>query len=589
MRLPERIPPLHGRWLTAYRVLWVAVFVLALIATTLGLAASDRNNRVSNQTFYRLGVMMGRDDVGNRQLSPLAAPAGAPGVRPYSAIVAIDGRPWPRRVGYDESRAIERALGGPDGTVHRLQLRNPAGITYSAPLTVRAANLAAFDRQSVLPLSTRLLVYDFATGFMSILYVLAATLLFWRRVHEPVAALLSFGLLAYIANGAMVVSGYGSLIDVTSTHNLGAPLLAAAWLVFPSGRFEPRWTLFAIPLMFVPLALSYFVSQTVETLAEVFVIGLIVAANLIRYRRMPSTIERLQVRWAMLGIVAAMVMFALQTLLVLVQRGIVDGRLAVAVSLATNVLTVLIVAALIGGLLISLLRYRLYDVDTVLSKSAAYGILAVTMIAVFAGTEKLIELTAEEYWGESGGATAGAIAAGVAAAVVPLFHRRLERWAERRFQGSLLALRDCLPEDLRDWRETERAEDLAARALARLTGALHSRGGAIIACAAADKVLACEGCEAGEPDAIRTALPLEVPLGRLADGSDGLLLLGPRPDGTPPGKDEREAAAAIADPLGRALSVAQRRQAHEAELTAALAALADRVARLESGRTKRSA
>ena len=45
----------------------------------------------------------------------------------------------------------------------------------------------------------------------------------------------------------------------------------------------------------------------------------------------------------------------------------------------------------------------------------------------------------------------------------------------------------------------------------------------------------------------------------------GWMLLGPRPDGTLPGKEEREALEIIAEPVGRAIRVAQRREAEKAE------------------------
>jgi hypothetical protein len=313
--------------------------------------------------------------------------------------------------------------------------------------------------------------------------------------------------------------------------------------------------------------------------------ALIVGANAVRYRRLGTTIERQQIKWATLGIAMALLLLVASEVAGFMQQSAGIPRLAAVLSVTSNLFRVAGVACLIGGLLVSLLRYRLYDADTVLSRSAVYGALALAMIAVFAGTEKLVELLAEQYWGESGGIAAGAIAAGLAAAVIPLFHHRLHRWAERRFQGPLLALREDLPEDLRDWRQTEAAPDLAAQALERVTGALHAQAGAIVSTGAQQAVLAARGI--GQPELTHShdALPLRIPLGPLPDGGEGFLLLGPRPDGSPPGKDERNAAQAIANPLARALTVAQRRHRHEQDLRDVLAGLAARVGRLEKRRT----
>jgi hypothetical protein len=300
---------------------------------------------------------------------------------------------------------------------------------------------------------------------------------------------------------------------------------------------------------------------------------------------MGTLLERQQVKWATLGIAAALSLLVIAASLGFVQQTANSPAMAAFLSVSRNLIRVISIACLVGGLLISLLRYRLYDADTVLSRSAVYGALALAMIAVFAGTEKLVELLAEQYWGESVGVAAGAIAAGLAAAVIPLFHQRLQRWAERRFQGPLLALRDRLPEDLRDWRQTEDAADLAALALERVTGALHSQIGAVVSNGADRPVLAAKGIEGAELTNSHDALPLRISLGQLPDGGEGYLLLGPRPDGSAPGKDERTTAQAIADPLARALTVAQRRHRHEQDLRGVLAGLTTRVARLEKRRT----
>ncbi len=45
----------------------------------------------------------------------------------------------------------------------------------------------------------------------------------------------------------------------------------------------------------------------------------------------------------------------------------------------------------------------------------------------------------------------------------------------------------------------------------------------------------------------------------------GTLLVGPRPDGSAPGKDEREALEEIADPIARAMRIVLLREAREAQ------------------------
>jgi hypothetical protein len=584
MKLPERIPPLSGRWLTAYRVLWVPVFVVALIGATFGTHAQVERNRAFNTSLYRLGLL-NNESGGHRYLSPLLPSIAALGVEPNSRLLAIDDVAWTAPTSYGETDAFIAALGGNEGQVHRLTLRAPEGRISQVALPVRQANLDAFDARSPLTLDTRMEVLAFVQVAIAAMMLLAAALLFMRRVREPVVALLAMGFTCGWAMQATYATGTSVLIEALSKFDSETLLIGTALALFPSGRFEPRWTLGVLTLLALQVAVDPWLGDGAKLVAVVVVAGLIVAANVVRYRRLGTLLERQQVKWATLGIAAALSLLVIAATLGFVQQTANSPAMAAFLSVSRNMIRVISIACLVGGLLISLLRYRLYDADTVLSRSAVYGALALAMIAVFAGTEKLVELLAEQYWGERVGIAAGAIAAGLAAAVIPLFHRRLQRWAERRFQGPLLALREDLPEDLRDWRQTEEAPDLAAQALDRVTGALHSQVGAIVSTGAEQTVLAAKGIDQPELTTSHDALPLRIPLGPLPDGGEGFLLLGPRPDGSPPGKDERTTAQAIANPLARALTVAQRRHRHEQDLRDVLAALSNRIGRLEKRRT----
>ena len=87
-----------------------------------------------------------------------------------------------------------------------------------------------------------------------------------------------------------------------------------------------------------------------------------------------------------------------------------------------------------AGLLVSLYKYRLYDAEAVVSRSVAYAALTAILLALFAATEKTIELLGEEIIGESLGVLADVIGAAVATVMVVPLHHRLTGWAERRFQ-----------------------------------------------------------------------------------------------------------------------------------------------------------
>ena len=109
---------------------------------------------------------------------------------------------------------------------------------------------------------------------------------------------------------------------------------------------------------------------------------------------------------------------------------------------------------MVTGLIVSLMRYRLYDADAVIGRSAAYGVLTLAFVALFAGGEKVIEVVGERYFGEGLGVSAAGLAAGVAAALIVPMHHRVGRWAEHRFQRALIRLREGVPLLVGDMRET---------------------------------------------------------------------------------------------------------------------------------------
>ena len=585
MRLPERLPQLGGGWLTAYRVVWAIVFVLALIGASFGQRVLYERNLAFNTAIYRLGLRVAESD-GVRRVSPLLP--SIDGLAPDSRVLAVDGRPLPRETSYAENNLFMRLIGGSEGQVHRLRLSDARGQESTVALTIRQANLDAFDAASGITMRQRLQLFLFAEIATAALFLGASAMLFVRRVREPVVALLALGLTAQLAMRSALFIDTG-LFNAIGEIDLTTLLVGLALAVFPSGRFEPRWTLLvALALVFGAIAEPW-LADAANLALGVLVAGGVVAANVVRYRRLGSTLERQQVKWATLGIAAGVASVLAVNVISFALPSVANSVTVVLLSASANVLRVFGIACLIGGLLVSLLRYRLYDADAALSRSAAYGSLALVMIAIFAGTEKLVELLAEQYWGESVGLASGAIAAGIAAALLPPLHRRLDRWAEKRFQGPLLALRTRLPDRLGDWRETAAPSEVAAEALRNVLAAVRSQGGAVVAQGARRPVLAAEDVSPAEIEEWLApshqddpTLPVRIALGPLPNGASGWLLLTRRPDGTLIGKDEREAAREIAEPLGRALAVSMLRQEREDRLAGALKKLAARIARLEA-------
>lgn len=440
----------------------------------------------------------------------------------------------------------------------------------------------------------------------SLFLVVGSGLLFWRRRADPVAVLLA---IAYLATGASLhfIEGVAASPPFERVRLvlevLGIVCTTVAMLRFPDGRYRPRWTRFAV----VPL-LAWAMARATDWLTgptnAVMSVGIMlfsVVVVVLRYRMLPQGTERQQVRWALLGFAIGLALNMVAVAMFAHMAATPPGREVERLWLAARVLNSLFLISMACGLLVSILRYRLYDVDAVISRSAAYGGLTVMLVALFAATEKVVEVIGQQWLrGSAGAVTAGVAAAVVAVLAAPL-HSRAQGWAQRRFQRNLVHLRQSVPECAADLRETTRVDELTTVLLHHVVIDVRAQHAAIIH---AGKVIGAQGIDISAVENWRRAsdlcvdvdtlscdkqdsvFPLRVPL-RLSYSTSqepvGWFLIGPRPDGSFYGAEERGAICFVAGPIGRALHVAALRQRGWDDLHSRCNELSARLSMLEHG------
>jgi hypothetical protein len=414
--------------------------------------------------------------------------------------------------------------------------------------------------------------------------IVVASILFRRRQSDVVAALLALAFLAWTIT---------SSVDFTSA-DLWPQLLdrarfllfALALLLFPNGDWQPAWT------RHVAIAsLAVFLLGILETLGPLSTrlflpaaIGCIlaaVAALIASYRNAPDEVVHNQLKWVALGLVAGI------GLILTARAGAALGTGGMTIPWEVMFQCGIVIIAV--GFLISLLRYRLFDADAIISRSAVYAVLTAALVATFAGSEALIELFSQQYLGSGIGQVSGAIAASIAAVLLTPLHGRISSWAESKFQADLAQLRTELPELLLDMPPGWSPEDVANAALPRIAEAIHAgRIGLILGPTFIPTVgMGAVGSEDDSSFPVR--LPLRCPFGRI----HGYLCIGPRPDGSLYGKDELNALDAILAPLRRRVMVAAQWSEHrlqqkatETEMAGELRAIRRLLAALKSDRSQ---
>lgn len=434
-----------------------------------------------------------------------------------------------------------------------------------------------------------------------------AAILFRRRRRDPVAAMLSLSFLLWTISSSVDFSGPAIPVWSILLDRLRFLLFAFALLLFPDGRWLPTWTrsvATAIVGVFL-LGASEAVGLLPTTAYLPLAIGcllLAILALLVRFRAQASTMQKQQLKWVALGLVVGVS-------LILAARGgaAITARMAMpfAGTVVLEALFQLGIVVIALGFLTSLLRYRLYDAETAISRSAVYAALTLSLVATFAACEALIELLGQRYFGAGIGNVSGAIAAAIAAVMLGPLHNRISGWAEDHFQRDLKILKKELPEQLTALSSGASVRHFGAVVLPHIERAVHAVrialwiDGAIVARRGMARlsrrrwsiIRQSRGADAllthsDDPD-FPLRMVLLCPFGK----PRGWLLIGPRPDGSFYGKDDLDALAAIAPSLRHALFMVLAREQYQRAITTIVRLLTARIATLEmnlEGRQPRS-
>ena len=222
-----------------------------------------------------------------------------------------------------------------------------------------------------------------------------ALLLFQRRRDDRMALFVAFCLL-------LIPVGLGLAGDDVWRESLGPPLIGLALLIsflFPDGRFVPqsrRWRVALMLALPASFGLGYLLAGLLLPgygageheylgllMATAVAMGAGLASQLYRYRRLATPAQRQQTKWVILGLGLPLLWIGWALLWTLGALGPLGLSRQVAALVAIH-LTVGAFAALPLTLGLSILRYRLWEIDLLLNRSLVYGTLTVLVTAVYA-------------------------------------------------------------------------------------------------------------------------------------------------------------------------------------------------------------
>jgi hypothetical protein len=298
-------------------------------------------------------------------------------------------------------------------------------------------------------------------------HALIAIVIFWRRPSDWMALFVAYAL---VSNGALLpLSRIYSTGGTLPAANLIYTIIVIIALIssinllylFPNGRFVPRWTillsivwglLVCIAVFFpgVPLNLtSWPILLQMLILLTISLTG--VYAQVFRYREVSNPVQRQQTKWAILGLVAAVLgplAFFLPFVIVPSLRvpeasNLLYQRLGPSFFTFSFLIQVggLTLSSLIGLLFplsfaVAVLRYRLWDIDILINRALVYGALSGLLVTIYLLSVVLLQGIFVTFTGEGRSQLVTVLSTlGIAALFIPL-QKRIQSAIDRRFYRS---------------------------------------------------------------------------------------------------------------------------------------------------------
>ena len=601
--LRDRIPDLKGRGLILFQLFWIPALLLAFVGPLAGIwYRFDQSGQNSALVVgSRAGLALDEDDLTSVRF-PVGAHARAAGVKPGDDIIAIDGLEVARMVPVSRrGRALPNdatetdyvlfspILEGADESEYTFRLRSMDGSERDYRVKLGEQHIAGAAGRFGLP-PALLSVVDLLHLITYPFLLFAAWILHRRKPEDLISSVLSLAILLTIAAEQPSAGFLQYVLQVPDwahrlIYDVGNICLLAGVLLFPFGRLRPRTIL--IPLALLPVL--FLLQGEWYRIAFMLFMAVAVATLFARLRETPPGDSRQQIKWALFGfsgyalfLAAALTMDAAK-----LQVGSFGGQLLL--ELMGGLSFGLAFLCLQVGLLIALLRYRLYDAEAVISRSATFALVTVFIGGIFAGSNEAVKVFIQGLYGPDSGTTPGIFAAAVATVLVNPAQERIQRWSEQRFQRNLVKLREELPDCLRELRESATMQELLEETLHRIESGVRTTRLAVLIgnAVAATRGIAADAAKHWlkefDPNACSDAIcsagdqtfPIRVPLrSHTGDGEIvGWLLVGPRPDGSLLSKDEQRTLIDIAAPLTRAVRIVARREQRERLLERRIEAL----------------
>ena len=222
---------------------------------------------------------------------------------------------------------------------------------------------------------------------------------------------------------------------------LEGTLLILIFLLFPTGHFVPRWTRWTlVAYVIIQIPFTYFQdvpllpNNPTSQLGWFVALGelaTVVLVQIYRYRRLSSPLQRQQTKWVIFGLAVPINALVIGTLLPVLFPVLTESDSLY--PLVLNEISFLLLLCIPLSFGFAILRYRLWDIDTIINRALVYGLLTTLLGALYAGLILGMTSLAGLVTGDSDEPVALVISTLAIAALFLPVRRRIQRLIDRRF------------------------------------------------------------------------------------------------------------------------------------------------------------
>ena len=298
---------------------------------------------------------------------------------------------------------------------------------------------------------------DYAAAFVALnvissaVWLLIAILLIWRGGSDRMTLFTAFMLVLFgvarfpDATAALAATHAGWWYPVMALRYLGSACLSFFCYLFPDGRFVPWWTRWVGIAWIVPQIPEFFWPDSplnplhyppaLQAAGFLGFVLSVVVAQVYRYRRVSTPIQRQQTKWVIFGVAIALTGFlALTFITPLVFPSAQPLSFSVPSFLAASYIVMLLLPL---SLAIAMLRHRLYDVDILINRTLVYGSLTAILFAIYFVSVITVQAIIAAITGDQQESPLAIVASTLlAVALFQPLRLRIQRAIDRRFYRS---------------------------------------------------------------------------------------------------------------------------------------------------------